>query len=85
MMQELRFYSPPVCLQLRGIHTEDASCCGLAFEDARIDDESECYMVIRNIVNFYTDTDIWELDRIGGALVCYRRIPMISVNPLWWL
>ncbi len=35
-------------------------------------------------VNFYTDTDIWELDRIEvhGML---RRIPMISENPLWWL
>ena len=38
---------------------------GFAFEDARRDESDVTWSPEH--VNFYTDTDIWELDRIGGT------------------
>lgn len=60
----VRFYSPHCAAASWNAH-EGRIRYGFAFEDARRD-ESDVTWSLEH-VNFYTDTDIWELDRIGGT------------------
>ena len=60
----VRFYSPR-CAAAMWNPFDGCIKCGFAFEDARRD-EFDTGWSPRH-VNFYTATDIWELDRIGGG------------------
>ena len=60
----VRFYSPQ-CATARWNANEGRIRYGFVFEDARRD-ESDIVWSPEH-VNFYTDTDIWQLDRIGGG------------------
>ena len=63
MMQEYG-YSPHCAAASWNAH-EGRIRYGFAFEDARRDESDVTWSPEH--VNFYTDTDIWELDRIGGT------------------
>lgn len=60
----VRFYSPHCAAASWNAH-EGRIRYGFAFEDARRDESDVTWSPEH--VNFYTDTDIWELDRIGGT------------------
>lgn len=60
----VRFYSPQ-CATARWNANEGRIRYGFVFEDARRD-ESDIVWSPEH-VNFYTDTDIWQLDRISGG------------------
>ena len=61
---EIRFYSPHCAAASWDAHNGRIKC-GFAFEDGR-KDESDITWSPEH-VNFYTETDIWELERIGGT------------------
>ena len=60
----VRFYSPHCAAASWNAH-EGRIRYGFAFEDARRDESDTTWSPEH--VNFYTDTDIWELERIGGT------------------
>lgn len=60
----VRFYSPQ-CGAARWNARDGRIKCGFVFEDNRRDESDLAWSPEH--VNFYTDTDIWELDRDGGA------------------
>jgi hypothetical protein len=60
----IRFYSPQ-CAAASWDGQKGRIECGFAFEDAR-KDESDINWSPEH-VNFYTETDIWQLDREGGG------------------
>lgn len=60
---KVRFYSPHCAAASWNAH-EGRIRYGFAFEDARRDESDITWSP--ESVNFYTDTDIWQLDRVGG-------------------
>lgn len=60
----VRFYSPHCAAASWNAH-EGRIRYGFAFEDARRDESDIAWSPEH--VNFYTDTDIWQLDRVGGT------------------
>lgn len=60
----IRFYSPHNAAAYWNAQKGRIDC-GFAFEDSR-KDESDVNWSPEH-VNFYTDTDIWQLDRVGGS------------------
>ena len=60
----VRFYSPH-CAAAAWNACEGRIRYGFAFEDGRRDESDLTWNPEH--VNFYTDTDIWQLDRIGGS------------------
>ncbi|MCD7856916.1 MAG: phage portal protein [Clostridiales bacterium] len=60
---KIRFYSPHSAAALWD-GQKGRIGCGFAFEDARKDESDVTWSPEH--VNFYTDTDIWQLDRTGG-------------------
>lgn len=60
----VRFYSPH-CAAAAWDASSGRIKYGFAFEDARRDESDITWSPEH--VNFYTETDIWELDRIGGT------------------
>lgn len=65
----IRFYSPH-CAAASWDGQKGRIDCGFAFEDSR-KDESDINWSPEH-VNFYTDTDIWQLDREGGGWYATR-------------
>ncbi len=65
----IRFYSPH-CASASWDGQKGRIDCGFAFEDAR-KDESDINWSPEH-VNFYTETDIWQLDREGGTWTATR-------------
>lgn len=65
----IRFYSPH-CAAASWSGQKGRIDCGFAFEDAR-KDESDINWSPEH-VNFYTDSDIWQLDREGGTWYAER-------------
>lgn len=65
----VRFYSPN-CATAHWNANEGRIRYGFCFEDAR-KDESDLTWSPEH-VNFYTDTDIWQLDKIGGSWYATR-------------
>ena len=61
---KVRFYSPH-CAAASWNANEGRIRYGFAFEDARRDESDVTWSPEH--VNFYTDTDIWQLDRVGGT------------------
>ncbi|WP_291235960.1 phage portal protein [Frisingicoccus sp.] len=59
----IRFYSP-MCAAASWDNQKGTIDCGFAFEDLRTDESD--YNWSPSHVNFYTDTDIWQLDMEGG-------------------
>lgn len=74
----IRFYSPH-CAAASWDGQEGRIDCGFAFEDSR-KDESDVNWSPEH-VNFYTDTDIWQLDREGGSWYA-TRYPHAFGRPL---
>lgn len=60
----IRFYSPHCAAAMWDSHKGRIDC-GFAFEDSRIDESDTTWNPEH--VTFYTDTDIWTLDRVGGS------------------
>lgn len=65
----IRFYSPH-CAAASWSGQKGRIDCGFAFEDSRRD-ESDIEWSPQH-VNYYTDTDIWQLDRYGGTWYATR-------------
>jgi hypothetical protein len=65
----VRFYSPQ-CGAAHWNARDGRIKCGFVFEDNRRDESDEAWSPEH--VNFYTDTDIWELSRDGGAWSAQR-------------
>ena len=61
MMQECAF-THHIAPQLHGMHTKDESDMDLPLKM-----HEEMSRMLHGLRNTYTDTDIWELDRIGGT------------------
>lgn len=59
----IRFYSP-MCAAASWDNQKGTIDCGFAFEDLRTDESD--YNWSPSHVNFYTDTEIWQLDREEG-------------------
>lgn len=60
---KIRFYSP-MCAAATWDNQKGAIDCGFVFDDLRKDESDVNWSP--NYVNFYTDTDIWMLERNGG-------------------
>lgn len=74
----IRFYSPQ-CAAAAWNDKEGRIKYGFAFEDARRDESDTAWSPEH--VNFYTDTDIWQLDREGGIWKA-KRTPHQFGEPL---
>lgn len=74
---KIRFYSPN-CAAASWNATEGRIKYGFAFDDNRRDESDTTWTPEH--VNFYTDTDIWVLDKLGGWLA--TRVPHEFGEPL---
>lgn len=75
---QVRFYSPHCAAALWDAEKGRISC-GFAFEDGRVDESD--FNWSPEHVNFYTETDVWQLDRIGGSWYA-ERTPHSFGEPL---
>lgn len=80
----IRFYSPN-CAAARWNGQLGRIDCGFAFDDSQKDASDLNWEPVH--VNFYTDTDIWQLERIGSLWVAERyphRFKRPMMIPLVW-